>query len=281
MPGANILIEGTTTGAAVDLDGNFRIGNLEPGTYTLLFRYIGYNDLSYEVEVTDSEPVILHIEMTREAVGLDELLVTATGSVRSREVGTSQARITAQDFSAASASNPQEILSGRVAGATVLANSGQPGAGGTIRLRGNNSISQSNNPIIYIDGIRVEGGDSPSHQASRQTTSPLNDINPNDIESIDIVKGAAATTLYGTEASGGVIRITTKQGTQGVTMLLLAPGLTGTLLLEIITACSSIPRSVYLMYFPITISGPPNGGISFVCEQLLGSRVRRLALLML
>lgn len=218
LPGANILVEGTTIGTSADLQGFYEISDLEPGSYVLLFRYIGYVDTRREIEISEDGPVTFHVELEREAVGLDELVVTATGSVRSREVGTSQARLTAAEFAAASASNPQEILSGRVAGATVLANSGQPGAGGTIRLRGNNSISQSNNPIIYIDGIRVEGGDSPSHQASRQTSSPLNDINPNDIESIDIVKGAAATTLYGTEASGGVIRISTKQGSEGVTI---------------------------------------------------------------
>src|SRR5699024_6617893 len=123
----------------------------------------------------------------------------------------------AGDFEAGAVSNPQEILTGRVTGATILANSGNPGAGGTIRLRGNNSISQNNNPIIYVDGIRISGGDTPTHQASRQSSSPLNDINPNDIKNIDVVKGAAATTLYGTEASGGVIRITTKQGQAGQT----------------------------------------------------------------
>src|SRR5690625_5647583 len=142
-----------------------------------------------EIQIEEEGTVTFHVELQREAVGLDELVVTATGSVRSRAVGTSQARLTAAEFAAASASNPQEILSGLVAGATVLANSGQPGAGGTIRLRGNKSIYQSNNPIIYIDEIRVKGGDCPSQQASRQTSSPLHDLNPNHIESIDIVKG--------------------------------------------------------------------------------------------
>src|SRR5690625_7727358 len=106
-----------------------------------------------EIQIEEEGTVTFHVELQREAVGLDELVVTATGSVRSREVGTSQARLTAAEFAAASASNPQEILSGRVAGATVLANSGQPGDGGTIRLRGSNSICLRNNQTICSDRI--------------------------------------------------------------------------------------------------------------------------------
>jgi TonB-dependent SusC/RagA subfamily outer membrane receptor len=97
----------------------------------------------------------------------------------------------------------------------VLSNSGQPGAGGTIRLRGNNSISQGNNPIIYVDGVRIYSGRTTTVPNARQTTYPLNDIAAEDIERVEIVKGAAATTLYGTEASGGVIQIFTKRGREG------------------------------------------------------------------
>ena len=217
LPGANVLLEGTERGASVGVDGQFEISNVEPGSYTLLVRFIGYRDYQTEVNVDAGEVLELEIALRREAVGLDDVVVTATGDMRSREIGTSQARVSAREFEGSGSRNAQDIISGRVSGATVLSNSGQPGAGGTIRLRGNNSISQSNNPIIYVDGIRIDRGTSPQHPASRQNTSSLNDINPNDIESIDIVKGAAATTLYGTEASGGVIRITTKQGVEGVT----------------------------------------------------------------
>ncbi len=217
LPGANVLLEGTNRGASAGPDGQFEISGIEPGEYSVLVRFIGYRDYRQDVQIRDAEVSTMDVSLQREAVGLDDVVVTATGPVRSREVGTSQARVTAAQFENSAANNPQEILTGRIAGATVLANSGQPGAGGTIRLRGNNSISQANNPIIYVDGIRIDRGGSPTHPASRQNTSPLNDINPNDIESIDVVKGSAATTLYGTEASGGVIRITTKQGREGVT----------------------------------------------------------------
>lgn len=218
LPGANIILEGTTTGSSVDVNGEYEITGIDAGSYTMLVRFIGYQDYREQVEIQENETLEINIELSRGSVGLDEVVVTATGDVRSREIGTSQARISASDFETATAANPQQVLGGRIAGATVLANSGQPGAGGTIRLRGNNSISQSNDPIIYVDGIRIASGSTPRHQQSRQSASPLNDINPNDIASIDVVKGAAATTLYGTEASGGVIRITTKQGSEGRTV---------------------------------------------------------------
>lgn len=217
LPGANVLLEGTDLGTSVAVSGEFEITGIQPGNYTILVRFVGYRDYQADVTVEAGEVLELEVSLQREAVGLDDVVVTATGDMRSREIGTSQARVTAREFEGSGSRNAQDILTGRVTGATVLSNSGQPGAGGTIRLRGNNSISQSNNPIIYVDGIRIDRGTAPQHPASRQNTSSLNDINPNDIESIDVVKGAAATTLYGTEASGGVIRITTKQGVEGVT----------------------------------------------------------------
>ncbi|HKL15511.1 MAG TPA: TonB-dependent receptor, partial [Balneolaceae bacterium] len=218
LTGANVLIQGTTTGTSVDVNGEFEITGVDAGTYVLLVRFIGYRDFTQEITVEDGQQLEINVELERQSVGLDDLVVTATGVTRAREVGTSLARISSEDFESAAVNNVQDILTGSIPGVTVLANSGNPGAGGTIRLRGNNSISQSNNPIIYVDGIRISSSDTPTHQASRQSASPLNDINPNDIVSIDIVKGAAATTLYGTEASGGVIRITTQQGQSGRTV---------------------------------------------------------------
>lgn len=217
LPGANVFLQGTNKGASVDVNGAFEITDIEAGDYTLVIRFIGYKDYRQEITVNEGQSLDVSVELETESIGLDEVVVTATGEMRSREVGTSLSRVSSSDFEAGAVSNTQDILNGRVTGATILANSGNPGAGGTIRLRGNNSISQSNNPIIYVDGIRISGDDTPTHQASRQSSSPLNDINPNDIESINVVKGAAATTLYGTEASGGVIRITTKQGQSGQT----------------------------------------------------------------
>jgi TonB-dependent SusC/RagA subfamily outer membrane receptor len=111
--------------------------------------------------------------------------------------------------------NTQDILAGRAPGITVLQNSGQPGAGGTIKLRGTNSITQGTNPIIYVDGVRIYSDNGPITAGARQSSLFANDIKADDIERLEIVKGAAATTLYGTEASGGVIQIFTKKGSAG------------------------------------------------------------------
>ncbi len=218
--GATVRIEETEQGAATDSQGMFEISSVQPGSYTLYINYIGYQSKRVEFDIEAGEQLDIGIlELTYSQVDIDELIVTATGEMRSREVGSSQSRIDASDFETSGVSSAQEVLSGRVSGATVMQNAGQPGTGGTIRLRGNNSITQGNNPIIYVDGIRVHGGSSPTNPASGQATSPFNNINPGDIQSMDVVKGAAATTLYGTEASGGVIRITTRQGQEGVNQI--------------------------------------------------------------
>jgi TonB-linked SusC/RagA family outer membrane protein len=159
--------------------------------------------------------VSVDFQLKETAVALDEVVVTATGEVRKKEVGTSLSAISSRDIEVAPVQNTQDIISGRATGVTVMANAGAPGAGGTIRLRGNNSISQGNNPLIYVDGVRIYSGNGPAAWASHQSTLPLNDINADDIERVEIVKGAAATTLYGTEASGGVIQIFTKKGVVG------------------------------------------------------------------
>lgn len=217
IPGVNVIVADLAEqnlGAATDTEGRYEIGGVPAGERTVEARFVGYEAQSRTIEVAAEETAVVDFALEESTIGLDEVVITATGELRSREVGTSLTRVNASDFETAAVSTPEEILAGRVSGATVLQNSGQPGAGGTIRLRGNNSITQGNRPIIYVDGIRLNSGGS-IHPAARQGTSPLNDIDPNDIESIDIVKGAAATTLYGTEASGGVIRIETKRGQEG------------------------------------------------------------------
>lgn len=107
------------------------------------------------------------------------------------------------------------MLRGRATGVTVMMNSGQVGVGSTVRLRGNNSVSQGNNPLIYVDGIRVRNTGTTYQDEAGQSSSPLGDIHPDDIERIEVIKGAAASTLYGTEAAGGVIQIFTKRGASG------------------------------------------------------------------
>ena len=147
-------------------------------------------------------------------VALDQVVVTATGEQRQKELTNSVATVSTENIRAP-VTNTQQLITAQAPGITVLGNSGQPGAGGRIQLRGVNSISQGNNPIIYVDGVRIFSGSAPIAGMARQNTNPFNDIKPEDIERVEIVKGASATTLYGTEASNGVIQIFTKRGRMG------------------------------------------------------------------
>ena len=151
-----------------------------------------------------------------QAISMDELVVTGTaGSSRRREVGNSVAAINTREIAqVTAATNTTNLLQGQVTGLTQMNTEGAPGAGTKIRLRGNNSVSQSNEPLIYVDGVRLVNS-LPNDRGSQQATSALNLLNPNDIDRIEVIRGAAATTLYGTEANSGVIQIFTKRGTAG------------------------------------------------------------------
>jgi TonB-linked SusC/RagA family outer membrane protein len=210
-----IVVENTRLGAMTDTDGRYRLANVPPGTYTVSARRIGYSKATQSVTVPASGEVTVDFALQKSASVLDATVVTATGTARTRELGNSVGTIDSAVVARAPVSTPQQLLAGRTPGVTVLANSGQPGAGGTIRLRGNNSVSQGNDPIIYVDGVRIYNGAMATNTVSRQAASPFNDIDPADIDHVEIVRGPAATTLYGTEASGGVIQIFTKRGATG------------------------------------------------------------------
>jgi TonB-linked SusC/RagA family outer membrane protein len=213
LDAVQVLVPGTSRVVRTDARGTYRLGGLPAGTYTIRAQQLGFGAQSRSVTVTGSDTLGVDFELRPAALSLDAVVVTGTAAEsRKKEVGNSMAAISARELEAAPVKNTQDILSGRAPGITVLTNSGQPGAGGTIRLRGTNSVSQSNSPIIYVDGIRIYSDNGPISPGARQSTSSFNDIKAEDIERIEVVKGAAATTLYGTEASGGVIQIFTKKG---------------------------------------------------------------------
>ncbi|HEX2094392.1 MAG TPA: TonB-dependent receptor plug domain-containing protein, partial [Longimicrobiaceae bacterium] len=215
IPEAQVALVGGTRRVVTDAEGAYTLTGIPAGGASLQASKLGYAPATTRVSVAAGETATADLSLNASALALEELVVTATGETRRREIATSLEAIGGREIENAPVRNAQEIIAGRTAGVTVLGNSGQPGAGGTIRLRGNNSISQGNNPIIYVDGVRIFSGFTPTNQAGRQGALPFNDIKAEDIERVEIVKGAAATTLYGTEASGGVIQIFTKRGTSG------------------------------------------------------------------
>lgn len=215
LPQAQVGIVGLPMGTQSNEAGDYRLSNVPAGPRQVRVQRLGFAPSTQQVTVVAGQTVTLNFTIREAPIALEQVVVTATGDVRKKEIATSMSTISATQLENAPVVSTQQMLSAQSPGVTVLANSGQPGAGGVIKLRGNNSISQGNNPIIYVDGVRIYSGNTPNVPNARQNTLPLNDIRAEDIDRVEIVKGAAATTLYGTEASGGVIQIFTKRGQSG------------------------------------------------------------------
>jgi TonB-dependent starch-binding outer membrane protein SusC len=217
LRGAQVFIPGTGMGTITNTAGAFLILNVPPGAVELRVELVGYATTNQTVTVTAGPPATVGFLLQATALSLDELVVTATGVRRKVEIGNSLATISAAaEVEERPISDISELIQGRATGVQVLGSSGSTGMGSRIRIRGANSASLSNEPVIYVDGIRIDNDPtSISFETGGQSPSRLNDINPEDIESIEIIKGPSAATLYGSVAANGVIRITTKRGRAG------------------------------------------------------------------
>ena len=218
-----IIVAGTRIGAMTRDDGTYVILSAPTGAQRLQARLIGFAPTERPVTITVGGTETLDFSLSPTAAALEEVVVTGTaGSARKREVGNSISSLKTGDVPEAP-TNVSNLLQGRVAGASVQLSTGSAGSGSSIRLRGNSSVALSNQPLIYVDGVRMRSDEYPKNvppsgsnlRGPNYNASPLNDINPEDIDRIEIIKGAAATTLYGTEAASGVIQIFTKHGTAG------------------------------------------------------------------
>src|SRR5437867_3620147 len=223
--GAEVTIAGTNIGVRTGPDGRFTLGNVAAGLRELRILAIGYRLATLRVTITADQVTRTNVQLTPSVLQLDAVVVTGTaGLARVREVGNSIAQVNLSQVKDPPA-NMDQLLQARAPGLSVMQTSGMAGEGAQIRLRGAVSVSQSNQPIVYVDGIRVrsEGyrrnrppfDDSNGFRGANYQASPLNDINPADIERIEVIKGSAASTLYGTEAAAGVIQIFTKHGSSG------------------------------------------------------------------
>lgn len=210
LASAQVVIQGSQRGGLTDDAGRIVIADVPAGTHTVQVLFIGYRNESRQVTVTPGETVQVRFALSVNVLGLEELVVTGTGVVTERKrLGQTIATVGSQQIEEVVASNVTEVLQGRIAGLVAHTATGEVGSNSPIRLRGTVSISQRNEPIIYIDGVRVDNSFTSNASVS---TSPLNYLNPADIERIEVIKGAAAATLFGTEASSGVIQIFTKRG---------------------------------------------------------------------
>jgi TonB-linked SusC/RagA family outer membrane protein len=217
IPSAQVLINGTTLGTTTDGNGRFRLGGLSGSTVTLEVRRIGFRPHRQTASVGVTN---LSITLVEQSISLDEVVVTGTpGGQAKRELGNAVTTVNAAAVTEqGTVNNVQQLLNGRSPGVFVNAATGNVGTGARIRIRGSSSLSLSNEPLIYVDGVRVNSQTStgPANQSfGSSSISRINDINPDDIESMEVIKGPAAATLYGTEASNGVIQIITKKGAKG------------------------------------------------------------------
>jgi iron complex outermembrane receptor protein len=200
--GANVLIIGTSTGTITDIDGSYTL-ELSSGYDQLQFSYTGYTTKDVAVSTSD----VVNVSLSAGEL-LDEVVVIGYGTVKKEDATGAIQSIAAKDFNKGAITSAQQLVTGKVAGVQIT-NGADPGSGSTIRIRGGSSLSATNDPLIIIDGVPVENG---GVSGSR---NPLNLVNPNDIESISVLKDASATAIYGSRASNGVIIVTTKKGKAG------------------------------------------------------------------
>jgi TonB-linked SusC/RagA family outer membrane protein len=217
IAGAQVVVNGTMLGTMTNQDGRYLLPNVPAGTHEVRVLFLGYATASKSVTVVADQPVTADFALSQAAIALDALVVTGTAGKQERRaqsavVSTVNAAALAEK---APVTSVTDLMQGRNPGVSITQSSGTSGTAQRIRMRGQSSINLSNNPIVFIDGIRADTRSDMFASLGGQATSRLNDIRPEDIESIEIVKGPAAATLYGADASAGVVQIITKKGRIG------------------------------------------------------------------
>ena len=227
LSGAQVSLPNTGQGSLTNTAGEFLIVNVPPGEHTVRVQIIGFTGNERQVSVQEGRSATVDFQLSESAIALDEVVVTGTAGRQTRRSQPAQVAVVnaAEIVETAPVTSVTEVLQSRLPGVSVTHGSGIAGSAQRIRIRGASSISLSNEPLIFIDGVRVdsriEGVQRPGEGSGSgtgtggQATSRLNDLNPEDIESMEVVKGPAAATLYGADASAGVIQIITKRGKVG------------------------------------------------------------------
>lgn len=221
LPGARVTIveqdappsAGRVTGRVTGKDGSYEIVGIQPGKYTVTASYVGYKVASQNITVDAGGAVTVNLQMIQDVRGLDEVVVTGVATRTQKAVAeVAVSRINASEFSdKVGYTNPAQLLSGKIAGVTITPASGQVGGGLRFNVRSGAGLI-AGNPVIFIDGVRVVSGNAGGIATGGQQFSALADINPADIENVEVLKGPAASALYGTSGQNGVVLITTKRG---------------------------------------------------------------------
>ncbi|WP_318343573.1 SusC/RagA family TonB-linked outer membrane protein [Flagellimonas baculiformis] len=215
LPGASVLVKGTTNGTQTDFDGNYTLNNID-GAATLVFSYIGYKTVERSVNGQST----INVTLEEDAQALDEVVIIGYGQTTVKDATGAVAAVTSEDFNRGIISSPEQLIQGKTAGVQISQGSGEPGSGVAIRIRGTSSVRSNNNPLFVVDGVPLPSGDTSSEGTnigvgSSSARNPLSFLNPNDIESMSILKDASATAIYGSRGANGVVIITTKSGKGG------------------------------------------------------------------
>jgi len=216
LPGAVVKISGITGGTSTDINGAFTLSvNAAEGSYSVMITYTGYKSVTKTVVLNQSS-VSLNVELAEDALNLDEVVVTGTTVATSkRQLGNAISTVSAKQLEGGASTSVDQALAGKVAGAQISQNSGNPAGGISVRLRGNSTISGSSDPLYIVDGVIINNSSSELIDLGGYTQNRLVDINPADIDRIEIIKGAAGAAIYGSRASNGVVQIFTKKGKSG------------------------------------------------------------------
>jgi TonB-dependent starch-binding outer membrane protein SusC len=216
LAAASVLIDGTRVGTVTADDGTYRLVVASPQPpLVLLVRALGYKPQRFPITTTSGQ-ITQDARLVRDILNLSQLVVTATRVEAERSsLGASLATVTGSEIANAGVPQVDAALAGKVPGALVQLNSGTPGGGSSVRLRGLSTISRSAEPLYIVDGVIVDNGSSQAVDLGGNTSNRIADLDPNDIERIEIVKGAAAAALYGSRANNGVVQIFTKRGRPG------------------------------------------------------------------
>lgn len=248
LPGVAVRLVSTTSAISTNAEGNYSLNaNVNPGQFTVSFTYIGYKTLTKTVQLENSESVSLDVELSQDAVGLDEVIVTGTseGTTR-RQLGNYVGSVSGENLNKGAAGNVLTGLQGKVAGAQIVQNQGDPAGGMSVRLRGISSVNSSSDPLYIIDGVIANNATSgvTDNQQNR-----LVDINPADIERIEVLNGAAAAAIYGSRANAGVVQIFTKRGASGAPQV----NFSSTFM------ASQLRKKLPLNMAPVKFGGPTDG----------------------
>lgn len=212
LPGVNVLLKGTTTGATTDANGKYTL-RLPDDNGTLVFSFIGFS--TQEIAVSGKN--IINVTLEEKPSALSEVVVVGYGTQQRKDIISAVSSVKGKDIANLPVATPQSLIQGRASGVQVVQNSGAPGSAVTLRIRGTTSITAGNDPLYIVDGVPVESGTLNSISLSGSQTSALSAINPDDIESMDVLKDAGALAIYGSRAANGVVLITTKHGRKGAT----------------------------------------------------------------